>query len=67
MSNEMYDTKGHNKYSGDGFTKNWDTNVLIHMFSTTNNNNIISINSVRYHDSGLISLNLDVDVGIHNL
>ena len=69
MSNEMYEPKGHNKYSNsiDDVTKNWEKNVLIHMFSTTNNNNIISINSVRYHDSGLISLNLDVDVGIHNL
>ena len=70
MSNEMYEPKGHNKYSIDGFTKNWDKNVLIHMFSTTNNN-IISINSLRYKlgsgSNSLISLDLDVDVGIHNL
>ena len=73
MSNEMYEPKGHNKYSNnsiDDVTKNWEKNVLIHMFSTTNNNNIISINSLRYKSAGsnsLISLDLDVDVGIHNL
>ena len=71
MSNEMYEPKGHNKYSNsiDDVTKNWEKNVLIHMFSTTNNNNIISINSLRYKSgsNSFISLDLDVDVGIHNL